>query len=94
MVLAVVAGVFMLGTLVGLHVAGAIALARTMQTLWAVMIVAGIDLLVAILFGILALRNQPSAMEREAMRIRRTAQSELVQTMALTAIVSRVFRRR
>ena len=91
-VLGAAALVFLLACLADLHVAGYVALRRSFDALDAVLIVAATDLAIGILFGLLALRDSPGAAEREALQVRRTAQQELAEAVALTALAGPVLR--
>jgi len=82
--------IFLFGVLVMVHI-----------TLWYVLrlyaqlnqaatagILTGIDLVVAIIFGVLAMRSSPSHVEVEALEVRQRAVQSLVSTMAIsTALV-------
>jgi len=87
-VLAGIAAAFLLIALAALHVAAGLALAETMRPVWAVLIVAGADLAVAALLLLLAARDRPGAAEREALRVRQSAQAELAGALAAEAIMA------
>jgi len=89
-VLGAAAALFLLATLAGLHVAGALALAEHVTTIQAVLIVAAVDAVLAIALGLLAARDAPSAVEREALQVRRAATDQLVETVVLTALLRRL----
>jgi hypothetical protein len=96
-VLAVVAILFMLAALVLVHVAAVLALAGHMDLLQAVLIVLALDLVVAVVLGLLAAHSAPSAAEREALVLRREAWRNLRQDFMLASVVSilvRLLRRR
>ena len=80
-----VAGVFALALLVMLHVTGWIALNSLggVTPFWSSVIVLGIDLLLAGLFGLLARGTLPDTVEREAMELRDRSLLELRNTALL-----------
>ncbi len=93
--LGAVAGVFLLGCLAWLHVAGYFALRRAgILPLWDSLIVAGVDAAIALVIGLLALRNRPGRVEREALEVRMTAQRQLAEAAAISAVVTPLLRSR
>jgi len=82
-VLGVIAVVFLLTALAGLHAAAVAALASRMHLAYAALIVGGVDLIIATIFGILAARNQPSQIEREALAVRDQARAEAMRMAAV-----------
>lgn len=88
----VVAAVFLIGMLVGVHVAAALALVQYVPAWEAALIVAAVDLVVAIIFGLLAMRDTPSVVEREALQVRVAAQQQLLETAALTTLIGPLLR--
>jgi hypothetical protein len=95
--LAAVAIIFMLAALALVHVAAVLALAGHMDLLQAVLIVLALDLVVAVVLGLLAARSAPSAAEREALALRREAWRNLRQDFMLASLMSilvRLVRRR
>lgn len=86
-VMGVVAAVFGVAFLVALHVAGGMALAREVGPVYAVLIVGGVDLVIAIIFGVLASSSAPDKVEREAYQVRETARAQLMETVALTSLI-------
>ena len=60
--------------------------------LQAVLIVAAVDLIIAIIFGLLAMRNSPSSLELEALRVRETAQQQMMEAAALTTLIGPMLR--
>ena len=91
-VLGVVAAVFLLAFLSFLHVAAYQALALKFQSWAAALIVAGIDLLITGLFAVMAMQDVPSRAEREAQEVRRSAELQLAQTVAVTSLAGPVSR--
>lgn len=84
---AALAVLFLLAALVGAHVGGFLALAETFTPVHAVLIVIGVDLLIAIIFAVLAARDTPSAAEREALQVRRTAARQASEAVAISAVI-------
>ncbi len=92
-VLAATALVFVLACLGTLHFAGYLGLLRAdIAPLWATLIVAGVDLLLALILGLAALRNRPGRLEREALQVRLAAQQQMMEAAAMTAMVATVLR--
>ena len=92
--LAAVAAVFLVAALAVLHVAGAMALACVVRPIWAALIVAGIDVVIAAIFALLASRDRPGPAEREALQVRMVAQEEVLATVSLATLLARYLRRR
>jgi hypothetical protein len=91
-VLAAVAAVFLLAALMGAHAAAAIALSEWVRPVYAVLIVAGADLLMALIFALLARRDRPGQAEREALALRRQVRQQLALQTLLSALL-RLLRR-
>lgn len=92
-VYAAVAAVFAVGLLVALHVAGALALTPSVGALWATLIVAGVDLVLAAALGSVALFSKPSRIEREALMVREEARAQLGEATVMSMVVGPVMRR-
>jgi hypothetical protein len=92
-ILAAVGGVFFLGALTAGHVAGAIALLPRFGALYAVLIVGGVDLLIAAICLGLAARDQPSRIETEALAVREEAQAQMAEAAVMSALVLPMLRR-
>ena len=91
--LAAFALVFLLACLASLHVAGYFALRRGgIQPLWAALIVAGVDLLIALILGLTAARSRPGRLEREALEVRLAAQHHLMDAAAVSTLVGPLLR--
>ncbi len=88
-----VAAVFAFGLLAWLHVAGALALTPRVGPVWAALIVAAVDLVIAGIFGAIAASNSPDRIEREALVVREEARSQLAEAAVMTAVVGPVMRR-
>jgi hypothetical protein len=88
-----VAVVFALALLASLHVAGGIALASWVGPAWAALIVAGVDLVIAAVFGVIAAGNEPDAVEREAMLVSQEARAQMAETAVMATMVAPLARR-
>jgi ribose/xylose/arabinose/galactoside ABC-type transport system permease subunit len=82
-----VAIVFALGVLVLANVAGWQVLRLYVPPIYATLIMLGINLLIAVIFGLLAARSSPSRAEREALEIRGRALREARTSLALGALI-------
>jgi cytochrome c biogenesis protein CcdA len=89
---AIVAGTFMTAALAGAHVAIVLALMPHYETITAVLIVAAGDAVIAVVLGLMALRNVPGAIEREAAEVEHKALSELGEAAAIMALVGPALR--
>ena len=70
------------------HVLAYIALLTAVPPIWAAVIVLAFDLIVALLFGSLAMRNTPDAIEAQARAIRDQALAEMRESVAISALMS------
>jgi NO-binding membrane sensor protein with MHYT domain len=92
-VLGVVAAIFLLACLAALHLAGYQALlVRGLEPWLAALIVAGVDLVITLAFAALAMRDTPSRAEREALEVRKRAQLQLAEAVAVTALTGPILR--
>jgi arginine exporter protein ArgO len=82
-----IAAVFALGVLVLAHVAGWQLLRMYVDALYSTLILLGIDLVLAAIFGLMAAKSSPSRAEREALDVRQRALSQARSALALTAVV-------
>jgi hypothetical protein len=82
-----VAVVFTMGVLVLANVAGWQVLRMYVLAIYATLIMLGINLLIAVIFGLLAARSSPSRAERDALEIRGRALREARSSLALGALV-------
>ena len=80
------AGVFAIGVLVLLHLVAYNAMVPRLSPLTASLILLAFDLIVAGVFGYLALSNKPDAVEDEAKMIRQQAIIELRKSMTVVAL--------
>src|SRR5689334_4351218 len=85
--------VFVIMALALAHVAGWLALIKVVGPVSAALIVMGVDLLIAVIFGALAARSGPDRIEREALQIRRTATQQMVRSLSLFMLLMPVIRR-
>lgn len=91
--LAGVALLFLLACLAALHLAGYLALrGAAVAPVHAALIVAAADLLLGALFAALAARDVPDAVEREAAQLRETAQRQVMEVAAMTAVAGPILR--
>jgi hypothetical protein len=91
-VMGAIALFFLVACLAALHFAIYFALQQVLAPVYAVLIVAGIDLVIAAFFGVLAMRDVPDRVEREALMVRQSAQQQLAEAAAMTAVVGPVLR--
>ncbi len=87
-----VAAVFATALLAMAHIALYLWMFSYMSSLAAVGIVAAVDLVLLAIFGFLASRSAPDAVELEATRVRDTARAQLTDTLTLTALVGPAMR--
>ncbi len=91
-VIGLVALVFLLGALAFFHVAFWFWLRRHFQSPQTSLIVAGADLLVALLCGLMAARSSPGRLEREALDVRRRALENATSTLTYSTLAAQVLR--
>ena len=82
-----IAVVFLLGTLILLHVVAYIALRPSLSPLLDGIALLAADLVLTILFALLASRNTPDQIEIEAKLLREQALSEMKESLAIMALV-------
>lgn len=87
-----VAAVFALGALILLHVVGYTAMVPSLTPLQASLVLLAIDVVIAAVFGILAARGAPDAVEQEAKLVRDQAIAEMRESMAVATLVGPVGR--
>jgi hypothetical protein len=85
-VLGLVAVLFALGVLVLAHIAGWQVLRLYLPPIYPTLILLGVDLVIAAIFGILGVRSSPGRDEREALTIRQRALQEARSSLALGAL--------
>ena len=81
------AAVFAVGVLVLINITGWWVLRLYVQPGFATLILLGVNLVLAAIFGVLAARSLPGDAEREALKVRRQALQEARGSLALTALV-------
>jgi uncharacterized membrane protein len=91
-VIGLIALVFLLGALAFFHIAFWFWLRRHFESPATSLIVAGADLLIALLCGLLAARSSPSRLEREALDVRRRALENATSTLAYTTLAAQALR--
>jgi hypothetical protein len=84
---ALVALVFVLGVLVLANVAAWQVLRLYIEPIYATLVLLGVNLVIAVIFGILAARSSPSSTERDALQVRQRALREARSSLALGALV-------
>ncbi len=70
------------------HVLAYTVLADRLPPVWDTFVLLAFDLIVALLFGALALRGTPDRLEAEAKTIRDQALAEMKESLAITALLS------
>jgi hypothetical protein len=91
-VMGLIALVFLLGALAFLHVAFWFWLRRHFESTPASLIVTGADLLIALLFGLIAARSSPGRLETEALEVRRRALENATSTLAYSTLAAQALR--
>ena len=87
-VYAVVAAVFAIAILVGLHVVLWNLVVGWVTPVQASLIVVAVDVLIAAIFGVLAMRNTPDPIEVEAKALRHQALIEMRQSLRFMSLVA------
>ncbi len=90
---AVVCAVFALAVLAMLHATGWLWAATHFGSVVAALIVLGVDVVLCIIFGVLAARSGTDRIEQEALHVRQTAVQQIGQSLALIAMLRPVTRR-
>ena len=88
-----VAAVFAIALLAALHVAAQQALALAVAPVWATLIVAAVDVVVAGACAAVAIGSRPDRIEAEALQVRREARAQLGEAMVMSALVLPVMQR-
>jgi hypothetical protein len=89
---ALVAMAFLAGAVVFAHIAAWFWLRLSWDAQYAALIVAGFDLVLAILLALLAARSSPGRVELEALAVRRHAIDSAASTLAFSALAMQVLR--
>jgi hypothetical protein len=79
--------VFIFGVLVFANIAGWQVLRLYVSAISATLVMLGVNLLIAAIFGLLAARSSPNRTEREALEVRRRALQEAQSSLALGALL-------
>jgi hypothetical protein len=79
--------VFILGALVLANIAAWQVVRLYVEPIYASLIMLGVNLLIAMIFGLLAARSSPSQQEREAVEVRQRALREARSSLALGAVI-------
>ncbi|MGK7868912.1 phage holin family protein [Falsiroseomonas sp. E2-1-a20] len=87
-----VAAVFALMLLVMLHIAGFAALVPSQGPVWAALIVAAMDLVLAGIFGLMARKPPRDAIAEEALALRQAAMRQMGDTAAQAMILAPLLR--
>ncbi len=82
-----VAALFLLGALILLHVVAYVALRPMLTPLQGSGVLLAADLVLAVIFGLLASRDTPDPIEIEAKNLREQALNEMKQSLAVVAMV-------
>jgi len=82
-----VAFIFVVGVLILAEVAGWQALRLYVASIEATLILLGVNLVIAVIFGLLAVRSSPGHAEQEALRVRQQALEAARGSLALTTMV-------
>jgi hypothetical protein len=82
-----VALIFVLGVLVLANIVGWQILTLYVSAIYASLIMLGVDLVIAAIFGLSAARSSPSREEREALDLRRQALHQAQNSLALGALI-------
>ncbi len=90
---AAIAAIFALALLAAIHVAVVLALTSVVGALFATLIVAAFDLIVASALGAMALFSKPGRVEREALLVREEARSQLAEAAVMSVLLGPVMRR-
>jgi hypothetical protein len=85
--------VFVIAALCLAHVALWLFLVRHVGPVGSALIVMGLDLLIAVIFGFLAMRSGPDKIEQEALQIRRTATQQMGRSLTLFMMLVPITRR-
>jgi ribose/xylose/arabinose/galactoside ABC-type transport system permease subunit len=82
-----VALIFLVGALAAANVAGWQVARRYVEPIYATLIMLGVNLAIALIFGLSAARSSPGRDEREALEVRQRALREARSSLALGAVV-------
>ena len=88
----VVAAVFAIATLIMVHVVGFQALSLVIAPIWAAVVVLAFDLIMLLIFGLVASSSKASRIETEAREVRDQALLEMRESLAVSALLHPVGR--
>lgn len=88
-ILAYVAIVLLCAALAFVHLAAWVWLRQSLPVQYVALSLAGVDLLVAVVLTVLAMRSSPDGVELEALAVRRRALDDAVASMTISAMVIR-----
>jgi hypothetical protein len=91
-IFAAIALIFALAVLALAEATGWLALRHRVESIPATLILLGVNLVIAAIFGVLAARSSPTSTEQEALRVRRQALDAARGALAFTAAVPAVTR--
>jgi hypothetical protein len=91
-IIGLIALMFLLGAIAFFHVAFWFWLRRHFQSTPASLIVAGADLLIALVCALLAARSSPGRLETEALEVRRRALENATSTLAYSTLAAQALR--
>src|ERR1700722_3262904 len=91
-VFAMIALIFLAGTLVFLHIAAWFWLRQSWEHQYAALILAGADLVLALLLAVVAMRSSPDRVELEALAVRQRALEGATASVAWSALAVQVLR--
>ncbi len=87
-----IAAVFAIAVLVMVHVVAFMVLAPPLTPVWAAVVVLAFDLVMLVIFGVMAATSKPDRIEIEARDIRDRALIEMRESMAVAALLNPVGR--
>lgn len=87
-----VAVVFVICALALAHFAGWLALVNVVAPVWAALIVLGVDIVIALILGLMAMRSSPDRIEREAIQVRDQARQQLAIAAATASTFAPIAR--
>jgi phage shock protein PspC (stress-responsive transcriptional regulator) len=91
-VFAMIALIFLAGTLVFLHIAAWFWLRQSWEHQYAALILAGADLVLALLLAVVAMRSSPDRVELEALAVRQRALEVATASVAWSALAVQILR--
>jgi hypothetical protein len=86
-VFAAVAAVFLTGALILLHIVGFQALAPYLTPLEDTAVLLGVDVVIAAIFGVMAMRDVPDAIEVEAKQLRNRSLGAMKESLAIATLI-------